>query len=588
MCMLIWAVWVPPVPADAAISVTLELDRNEATPSDAVRLTVSISGSKSCDAPPEIQGLQPFNVSTGGTSSRVEIVNGQYTAKLQYAYYIQPSSTGKFKIGPAYVKVEGKGYNSNTETLNVVKASTPTGRDDPIFLSASLSKKTAYVEEEVLYVLKLHLRKRVSDISLALPESDHLTFRQLGKPKEYRQTVDGHSYGVVELCYSLISAKPSIYDINPATINLTVYDASKRGRRGLFDDPFFNDPFFRRGRPARVVSDPVKLTVRALPAERRPDDFSGLVGRLNVSASIKPDRLRVGESATLTVQLEGKGNVSRMPDLALPEIDGLKVYADEPAFTLTPGPKGLAGLKVMKWALVPEAAGRYTIPPLAVSFFDVVQNRYETLRTQSFALEVAPRKTEGASKSAASAVKATDGQFSKGQEGPHQKQEVQTLGEDILPIHTAISDLDHEIPFEVPFGRGLWAILLGPILVYAAAYVGIRLKKKSIHSLPAIRAKRAAGSFLKAFQDAHDDPNLQISALRGYINDRFGCALATITADEAARILIQNGVEPNTAETLKAIFQHVEAAIYKGEHQRDTGGNASIRDVIKQIERELS
>ncbi|MDZ7697383.1 MAG: BatD family protein [Deltaproteobacteria bacterium] len=390
---LIWLL-LTPIRAEAAVSATLNLDRYEATLSDAVRLTVGVSGTKSCDAPPQIKGLKTFRVSQGGTSSRVEIVNGQYTAQLDYVYFIQPSKTGAFNIGPAHVKVDGKAYESNTATLHVGKASAPKGPEADIFLTASLSAKTAYVEEEVLYVLKLYLRKRVSDISLSLPETNHLGFKQLEKPKEYRATAHGHSYGVVELKYSLIPDKPGAYTIEPAEIDLTVYDASRKGRRGLFDDPFFDDPFFRRGRPLRVLSEPGHLTVRELPAAGRPQDFSGLVGTLKMTSSLEPTRLRVGESATLTVRLTGKGNVNRMPDLTLPEIDGMKVYADEPAFTITPGPKGLSGLKVMKWALVPEAAGTYRIPPTTVSFFDKAKNRYETRKTSLRTLEVLPKKGE--------------------------------------------------------------------------------------------------------------------------------------------------------------------------------------------------
>ncbi|MEJ2587616.1 MAG: BatD family protein, partial [Deltaproteobacteria bacterium] len=219
--VLIW-LFLAPVWATAAVSVTLNLDRDEATPADAVRLTVGVSGTKSCDAPPQIKGLEPFTVSKGGTSSRVEIVNGQYTAKRHYVYFIQPSKTGTFKIGPVQVKVDGKAYNSNTATLDVVAVSEPKPREADIFLTASLSAETAYVEEEVLYVLKLYLRKRVSDISLTLPETDHLGFKQLEKPKEYRATVQGHSYGVVELRYSLIPDQPGAYTIKPAKIDLTV------------------------------------------------------------------------------------------------------------------------------------------------------------------------------------------------------------------------------------------------------------------------------------------------------------------------------------------------------------------------------
>ncbi len=581
--VLIWLL-LTPIPAEAAVSVRLNLDRNEATPSDAVRLTVAVSGTKSCDAPPQIKGLETFTVSKGGTSSRVEIVNGQYRAQLDHVYFIQPSKTGTFNIGPARVEVDGKAYHSKTATLQVVKASAPRGSEADIFLTASLSAETAYVEEAVLYVLKLYLRKRVSDISLALPETNDLGFKQLEEPKEYRATAHGHSYGVVELRYSLIPDKPGAYTIEPAKIDLTVYDASQKRGRELFDDPFFG-----RGRPLRVLSEPVHLTVRELPVAGRPQDFSGLVGALKMTSSLEPIRLRVGESATLTVRLTGKGNVNRMPHITLPEIEGMKVYADEPAFTLTPGPKGLSGLKVMKWALVPETAGTYRIPPTGISFFDIAENRYETLKTPSRTLEVLAKK--GKKESGHGAPGSGSGAESpslRDHDGTQKKQEVKTIGEDILPIHTAVGDQGQAAPFERPMGPMLWIIILAPFGAYVAAYIGVRVRRKSVRSLPAIRAKRAAGHFVKAFKAAQNDSSAQMAALRGYINDRFGRTVAAITPDEAARILTENGVTPETSDKLRRMFQQIEAAIYQGGPIKEFRGDEGMRALVKQIEKELS
>lgn len=72
--LMVWGV------AQAQVSVRLDLDRDQAYygkgVSDAVKLVVSVSGTKSCDDDPQIKGLEPFQVSGGGSSSRVEIVNG--------------------------------------------------------------------------------------------------------------------------------------------------------------------------------------------------------------------------------------------------------------------------------------------------------------------------------------------------------------------------------------------------------------------------------------------------------------------------------------------------------------------------------
>lgn len=581
-----------PVAGYARVSVSLDLDRTQAYHGkgvgDSVRLVVTTSGTKSCDDRPRILGLAPFDVSGGGSSSRVEIVNGQYGTKLQHTYFLQPTDTGTFTIGPARVKVEGKVYESNTQELQVIEAPASEVPRASIFLTADLSTHRAFVEQQVLYILKLHLRERVSDLSLTLPETDDLTFKQLGKPREYRQTHNGRQYVVVEIRYALISAAKGTFDIAPAKIDLTVYEASRRRHKGLFNDPFFDDPFFKTGRPLQVESAPLRFEVCELPAKGRPADFSGMVGALHMESSLTPARIRVGESATLTVKLEGKGNVNRMPDPSLPEIKGIKVYADEPTFTITPDEEGLTGLKVMKWALVPEGAGTHQIPDLATSFFDVTQKRYETIRTRPRTLKVLPAKRDRDQTEAPTGrARETAAGSSKREDRTPVKQEVKEIGQDILPIHTSVRDMGHTYSSHRPVGLVLWIVLAVPFAAYVAVFTGLRLKRRSIRSMPALRAKKAIRNFLKAYGETPHDPLARMTALRNYMNDRFGLSLAIITPDEAARILISRGVSPDKARALQAAFQRIEDAIYGGKEPSGTTTRDPVPALIKQIEKEL-
>jgi len=290
------------------ISVSLTLDRQEATLSDSIRMVVSVSGTRQCDAQPEIAGLKRFGVTQKGSSSRVEIINGRIRARIDYTYYLTPSTPGTFQIGPARVQVDGETFESNMVSLTIAKGpSSPHAARGPVFLTAAVSSKEAYVEEQVLYTLRLYLKTRVSNISLQLPEQDHLTFQQLGKPREYQGVLDGYACQIVEVSYAVLGLKEGNYQIEPARMEMTVYDERRRSRRGPFDDPFFSDPFFRAGRPVSVSSEPLELKIMPLPEKGKPDDFSGLVGSFTIASELTPTKIRTGESATLTVQVAGRG-----------------------------------------------------------------------------------------------------------------------------------------------------------------------------------------------------------------------------------------------------------------------------------------
>jgi hypothetical protein len=567
-----------PCPAGAKISVSLKLDRSEATLADSIKMVVSVSGTRRSDSQIVLNGLEPFHVTRGGTSRRVEIINGRVSAGIEYTYAIQPKKVGAFKIGPVELTLKGKTYKSNIETLRVVKPAQSPGIDrGPLFLSAVLSSKKVYVEEQTIYSLRLYRRVKVGDVSLSLSETEHLVFKQLGKPLEYQSVYNDRSYQVLEVRYALIPSKEGTYVIGPSRMNMTVFQSRRRSPRSFFDDPFFS---FQTGRPQTLSSEHLELTVLPLPLEGRPSDFTGLVGDFKIESKLEPSTIKRGESATLTVLLKGRGNVNRIPDLKMPELEQTKVYADQPVLQVEPDAKGLAGSKTMKWALVPEKEGIHQIPPLTVSFFDTKSHRYRVVRTSPFDLTVLPGKEEQ--------IQVSDALSKKGQDpgsGGPARLAVKELGRDILPVHTSIKDLTTGYPAQ-PEKLFFWLVLFTPLFVNMVAFCAVRFRRKSIQTLAATKAKKAAGVFIKKCrQGGHSSSDL-ISCIREYLNERFVLSLGSVTPDEAAEILRSMGATPDTAQELREIFQRLEDAVYtgKGHEPFDMGGD--IPKLLKKIERE--
>jgi hypothetical protein len=372
------------------------------------------------------------------------------------------------------------------------------------------------VEESVPYTLRLYLRANVSDISLDLPETHELSFRQLEKPKEYEGEYEGLTYRVLEVSYGVTPLKPGRFRIPPARMGMTVYSERRQRSRGLFDDPFFGG-VLRSGRPLTVSSEPLALEVLPFPEKEKPSDFSGLVGRFNIEVTLSQGKVQVGDSVTVTVRLSGTGNVNRLPDLKMPTLDHFKTYADEPVFQTQAGAQGLSGSKIMKWALVPDGAGQYTIPPFTISYFDPETEKYRTEKTPPLSLEVSPGQTP--TPVTASRKEGTD-QVTK-----PAKQEVKEIGHDILPIYTSVSGLKDDGWFSskaINSGSLLcWIILLAPALLYGFAFLGLRLSRKSEQAVYAQRAKKAAQVFLRECRRDEKDADGMIIAVRDYINDRF-------------------------------------------------------------------
>ncbi len=560
-----------PCTAMADISVSLRLERHEISLVDSVRLIVNVSGTRSSESP-TIKGLDKFIVSKGGTSSQIRMVNGSYSSSVEYTFFLQPKRTGKFRVGPAVVEVDGRIYSSGIEKLTVKKsAGSGGGNENPVFLSATLSSSRAYVEEQLLYSLKLYHQPSVSNISLSMPEVKGLTLKQLGKHIEYRTKYNKKDYDVVELKFALIPSKAGKYNIYPAKMSMNV-PQSRRRRGGMFDD-FFS---FSAGRSITMASKSLMLVVATVPAKGKPADFAGLVGDFSISSTLEPSTVKAGESVTLTVMVRGKGNVNRIPDLKLPEINDAKIYDDEPHLEIGQTEEGIEGIKTMKWAIVPGMEGDYKIPPVSISFFDTKKRAYNRIGTPPRNLTVLPGSARGQD-----ALSSQDKSYTSRAE----KHLVEELGKDVLPIHSSITDLSSASGLSIPAWLS-WLLILLPALVYAGFAGSFRISKKSPEQLAQAKSGKAASLFVKRCGAENASASTNSDALKDYINSRFHMELGHLTPHDAVTILKTRGCTEETVKQMEAVLLKLENIIYTGKGDAAFDPGVDLIKLVNRIEKE--
>jgi hypothetical protein len=562
---------VSPARGEEAVSVKLVPDRAEVSVADSFRLTVSIEGARKSDDDPVLRGMEDFSVTPAGRSSRVKIVNGEMSAGIDYNYVARPRKKGEHRIGPAEVAVDGQSYRSGTVKLTVVEDAASAGENGeaPIFLRASLARDRVYAGERTLYTLRLHHRLRVSDIDLDLPQSGDVSFQQFGNPREYRGTYEGRAYDILEVRYMVQPRKAGLYALRPAVMDMVVYQPHERSRRD-----FFGSRFSSSGRPFRAAGEALELTVLDPPAEGRPSDYSGLVGSFTVRSSLDPPVVAAGESATLTVTVSGRGNVKRIPDLELPPVEGIKVYADEPKLEVGLGEEGVRGTKTMKWALVPQGEGKYEIPVPGLSFFDSEAERYRPARPEVLTLE-------------ATAGGAVDQPVKPAGEGPETAPAaVEEVGRDILPVHTSVQGLSSPLP-GLPSPAALSLLLAAPPALFAVLLAGAGLRRKSAGSLDARRSRRAAARFSRRCRGGKGVPDDLIAAFQEYLNDRFGLSLGALTPGEAEEALLARGARGSTAREAAETVRDLQHAVYTGRGAEPFPGREGFLRLVARIEREV-
>ena len=157
----------------------------------------------------------------------------------------------------------------------------------------------------------------------------------LGKEREYRRVINGQTYTVTELRWALFPVKSGVLTVDASTLDCEVVVRERGRRRGMFNDPFFDDSFFGFGaRTERKTlrTEPLTVMVHQLPAQGRPDGFAQLVGEFELSGSLSETSVPAGDSATLTLRLHGNGNMRGMQTIDLPPLPNVKVYDDKPVF----------------------------------------------------------------------------------------------------------------------------------------------------------------------------------------------------------------------------------------------------------------
>ena len=124
------------------------------------------------------------------------------------------------------------------------------------------------------------------------------------------------------------------------------------------------------------------------PLPKRPANFSGGVGKFNISAQISKTKVKANDPITVRVVVGGVGNLKliKQPEVNFPK-DFDKYDAkvmDKTKLTQS----GVEGNMVYDFLAVPRNQGNYVIPAVEFVYYDVDANAYKTIKTQSFNLEV--------------------------------------------------------------------------------------------------------------------------------------------------------------------------------------------------------
>ncbi len=553
----------------AELEVTLQSSRDQVSVGEQFTVTAEVrqGGMGSLPEPemPDVDGLR--RVSTY-TQQNFSYVNGRATSSLQVNYVYVADREGAFTLGPARVEKRGETAESDAVTVNVSppgsSASVPKlGEDatasaegDDLIVLAEVDNPNPYVNEQVTFTFTfLHRARLLEGGRYTAPSFQGFWTEEMEKTQPRQVVLDGKRYTAERIRTALFPTGPGTYTIEPAFVNTVVEDRRRSRRRDPFDI-LGGDRFglFRSGREVVLQSDPIEVQVRPLPAAGKPEGFSGLVGSFDLSASADPKELDAGDPVTLTVVLEGAGNLKGVPDPDLSALDGFRIYESSSTENTMSREERIVGRKVWEFVLVPTSGGDVEIPPVTLGVFDPEREAYTRLSTEPVPLKVS--------------ATALDEALAQGGDLQLAKERVRLRQRDIRWVKPASGKLRPESgsPFTSP---GFLLAHAVPVLAFAGSALYRRHRRRLQSDVAYARRRGAAGASRKRIREAEraleagrlEDVFGELSvALRGYVADRLGLAAANLPEDHVRAGLAEQGTSPESVEELFRMLEACDTA----------------------------
>jgi hypothetical protein len=510
--------------------------------------------------PPNFNG---FTV-VGGPNQSVSNswINGVRTYKKTYSYFLAPKQRGNFTVEQASITVDSKVYKTVPIKIEVTAAvDIPKDPNDPnyiasenIHLVAEVSKTSPYLNEAITVVYKLYVSPRVEVSNwneIDTPRyndfwSQNIKIQGL---KAQNGTYNGEDYRyVVYKKVVLYPQKIGKLDLEPLSLDVAMRVPTNR--RDIFGSPLMT-------RVNRTISAGSKtINVKPLPEAGKPVDFTGAVGRFDFNVFASKRVLDASESLQLKVEVKGNGNLKlfKLPKVSLPS--SLEVYEPEHNENVQTNLSGMQGNISDSYTVVPQYKGKYPIPSISFSYFDLETKSYKRLSSEEIIIDVSNGPLNNADTNNNTPVLSTG------------KQPV-VLNNDQFAFIKTSPNLTHSNTSYFFKTKLFWSLLLLPFLAIPLAIV-IRNKKAQrdadVYGNKIRKADRLAKKYLKGAKKSLGQKEAFYialeKALHNYLKAKLRIETSDLSKDKINNLLKERQVDEEVIKGFVVILESCELARY--------------------------
>ena len=357
-------------------SLEATIDRNPVMLDEAIRLTVTADGSADRDAFDSSPLLKDFVVGRTSVSSQTSIVNFDTKRTTVWTTTLFPRKEGTFTI-PS-LTIEGKSTKPIQVKVIPVQEQSNVARD--YFVTTDIDVKEAYLNQQLLYTVKLFLSSNIERGSLQAPEMQNAEITQLGEDKQYTDIVNGRRYQIIERQFAVVPQASGEFTLRGPIFTGEVMAANTNQRFG----------FFNRTQQINRVGPDITVNIKPIP---QGIDYPWLPSEMVRVDEEWPqgDSFVTGEPVTRIVTLTALGVVEeQLPDIPEFYPPNFKLYPDQSNTTTVEKDQSLISQRQTSLAIIPTQPGNFVLPEITIPWFNTLtqQTEYATIPARS--ITVAP------------------------------------------------------------------------------------------------------------------------------------------------------------------------------------------------------
>ena len=512
--------------------------------------TQNVSDFRAGSIPNELEVLIGPNRSM---QSSYQMINGHTSSSssITYTYIVCASKNGTYTISPAHIVVDGKTISSNSLTIKVSgSAQSNSGssrqhrneeeeiRDagsqisgSDLFIKVSANKKRVHEQEPILLTYKVYTLVGLTSLRGDMPDLKSFYTQEVDLPQQKSfsvETLNGRTYKTTTWSqYVMFPQTTGKLEIPSITFEGIVVQQNRN------IDPF--EAFFNGGSGYVEVKKKIQapgIEIQVDPLPERPANFSGGVGKFNVSAQLDKTETKANDPISMRIIVSGTGNLKliKQPVVNLPkDFDKYEPKVTDKSKLTT---NGIEGSMVYDLLIVPRHQGQYEIPPVEFTYFDTAENAYKTVKSESFTLDVAKG-------SGAGAVNDFSGQ------------DLQELNKDIRYIKTGSTN-QHSLNDFFFGSSAYWISLCLLAMVFVSLFVIFRQRAIDNANVTKARGKKAnkvatkrlkKASRLMADNKPGEFYDEVLRALWGYVGDKMNIPVEQLSHDNISMRLAERNVD---------------------------------------------